>query len=81
MQNSNLPMTVSDFLNCVQGVGERYLWVDMLCIVQDDEADREYYIPRLSSIYASSLASTQNHSLACVSVVHVGGHLFHIIPK
>jgi hypothetical protein len=32
-------------------LSERFLWVDSICIVQDDAADKLEYIPRMDSIY------------------------------
>lgn len=36
-----LPTTIWDAIDLVQGCGERYLWVDSLCIVQNDPMDLE----------------------------------------
>ncbi|KAF4447818.1 HET-domain-containing protein [Fusarium austroafricanum] len=32
----DLPWTIRDFFIVVNGLGERYAWVDSLCIIQDD---------------------------------------------
>lgn len=34
-----LPTTITDSMELVSKIGERYLWVDALCIVQDDEKE------------------------------------------
>ena len=54
LESIELPLTISDALIFLQGVGVRYLWVDILCIVQDDITDKESYIPLMGSIYAAS---------------------------
>ncbi|KAI1337936.1 heterokaryon incompatibility protein-domain-containing protein [Xylariaceae sp. FL0016] len=32
-------------------LGERYLWVDSLCIIQDDVADKRHHLPLMGDIY------------------------------
>ncbi|KAK4194937.1 heterokaryon incompatibility protein-domain-containing protein [Triangularia verruculosa] len=49
-----LPKTVQDAIKATQEMGERYLWVDRLCIVQDDEANKAQQIASMASIYANS---------------------------
>jgi hypothetical protein len=47
--------TIDDAIEVVQGLGEKYLWVDCLCIRQgneaDDEADKGKFIPHMDLIY------------------------------
>ena len=45
LQLERLPQTIVDAVNVVQMLGERYLSVDALCIIQDDEDDFEARIP------------------------------------
>lgn len=49
--------TVDDTMDVTSGLGEKYIWVDCLCIMQDDESDRLEFIPKMHLIYgfASSL--------------------------
>lgn len=49
-----LPQTIKDAMDLAAHIGLDYLWVDSLCILQDDEADRNYLISRMGSIYGSS---------------------------
>ncbi|KAB8231275.1 HET domain-containing protein [Aspergillus alliaceus] len=46
-----LPNIIEDALQVTKGLGERYLWVDSLCIVQDDDQDKAKFISRMDSIY------------------------------
>ncbi|CAN9414245.1 unnamed protein product [Alternaria alternata] len=46
-----LPRTLADAVHVSQAFGLRYLWIDALCIVQDDVQDWMDQIPRMSSIY------------------------------
>ena len=53
--SGELPATIADAIEVTRGAGERYLWVDSLCIIQDDEADKRYFIPRMDSVYACAV--------------------------
>lgn len=55
LKNSNLPKTILDSINLVSALGERYLWVDRLCIVQDDELDVAKQITQMDLVYARAL--------------------------
>jgi hypothetical protein len=44
-----LPPVIFDALIATEALGERYLWIDSLCIVQDDEVDKANYLSVLSS--------------------------------
>ncbi|OAL57157.1 HET-domain-containing protein [Pyrenochaeta sp. DS3sAY3a] len=50
-----IPKTISDAMVLVQKLGERYLWVDALCIVQDSDAIRRQCIEDMDRIYMHSL--------------------------
>ncbi|KAJ8585794.1 HET-domain-containing protein [Rhizopogon salebrosus TDB-379] len=52
---SVLPVTIRDTIQLVRQVGERYLWIDALCIVQDDLADNTTQIGVMDLIYGSSV--------------------------
>lgn len=43
--------TIDDAIEVAQSLGEKFLWVDCLCIKQDDEADKEKFIPQMDLIY------------------------------
>ncbi|CAN9202239.1 unnamed protein product [Alternaria alternata] len=48
-----------------QDLGLRYLWIDSLCIIQDNEDDKSHEIARMSSIYTNSyitIAATHSES-------------------
>jgi hypothetical protein len=49
-----VPKTVRDAMEFVKLLGERYLWVDALCIVQDDHATKQSMIEHMHVIYANS---------------------------
>ncbi|KUJ11314.1 HET-domain-containing protein [Mollisia scopiformis] len=49
-----LPNTIKDAINLVEYLGERYLWIDALCIVQDDDEWKYQQIDNMASIFANS---------------------------
>ena len=46
---------IQDAVQCVSELGERYLWVDALCIIQDDEEQKSLQIQQMDRVYGSSL--------------------------
>ncbi|KAG0570071.1 hypothetical protein KC19_6G136600 [Ceratodon purpureus] len=44
--------TIHDAIEVTKCLGEQYLWVDCLCIKQDDSADQGKFILQMDSIYA-----------------------------
>ncbi|KAK4198293.1 heterokaryon incompatibility protein-domain-containing protein [Triangularia verruculosa] len=48
---STLPQTLQDALAVTDGVGLRYLWVDAMAIVQDDDDDKDEQISQMHRIY------------------------------
>ncbi|KAH8708481.1 hypothetical protein GQ44DRAFT_628004, partial [Phaeosphaeriaceae sp. PMI808] len=49
-----LPNTINDAIDLVKALGERYLWIDGLCLVQDDPTDVNEGIRMMNSIYSGS---------------------------
>lgn len=47
----DLPKTVQDAIFCTREMGLRYLWVDALCIIQDDPSDKRRQIPRIRETF------------------------------
>ncbi|CCM06149.1 uncharacterized protein FIBRA_09622 [Fibroporia radiculosa] len=52
---TELPGTIADAIHLLQLLGERYLWVDALCIVQDDLDDQISQIKVMDQIYSNAL--------------------------
>jgi hypothetical protein len=50
-----LPKTISDAIRFVSQIGERYLWVDSLCIVQDDKDQKHGLIDSMDVIFSGAL--------------------------
>lgn len=51
---ADLPKTVNDAIDLVKDVGERYLWVDSLCLIGDDELDIALGSRIMNSVFQGS---------------------------
>lgn len=62
-----IPATIADAMRVAIGSGERYLWVDSLCIIQDDPVDQEKQLssPTRSSPFLQPAATMR--ALACLA--------------
>ena len=55
LKSKYLTTTIRDSIELTDKLGERYLWVDALCIVQDSNAIRQQTLQDMDRIYADSL--------------------------
>ncbi|KAH6880427.1 heterokaryon incompatibility protein-domain-containing protein [Thelonectria olida] len=53
--DTRLPQTFFDAVQATRELGLGYLWIDSLCIVQDDRSDFETECARMNTIYAGAL--------------------------
>lgn len=53
-RSPNIPQTIRDAMKVTKYLGERYLWVDSLCIVQDDKGSISRNLNAMHRIYANS---------------------------
>lgn len=55
-RHSTMPIaeTIRDAMGIVELLDERYLWVDSLCIIQDDESQKHREIGNMANIYANA---------------------------
>lgn len=44
--------TLRDAVNLTRSIGQRYLWIDSGCIMQDDEVDKEQQLNIMDSVYS-----------------------------
>lgn len=50
-----LPGTIEDAIRLTSSLGYRYLWIDALCIVQDDPiSEKKRHLGRMDAIYNCS---------------------------
>ncbi|KAI0429969.1 heterokaryon incompatibility protein-domain-containing protein [Xylaria sp. FL1042] len=54
LRQVRLPNIISDAITLCRDLGERYLWIDRLCIVQDDEITKPGQINAMDTIYRSA---------------------------
>jgi hypothetical protein len=89
-----LPQAISDAIDFTEALGEAYLWVDALCIVQDDNSSKAIYISRMNQIYGdayvtlvtlngplanSSLPGVAHSRVLAQSPVEING--LHLVPR
>ncbi|KAL9622251.1 MAG: hypothetical protein Q9160_003434 [Pyrenula sp. 1 TL-2023] len=58
LKGESLPQTFQDAMTVVDQIGAQYLWIDRLCIVQDDSkegGDKEHQIAQMDRIYGEAL--------------------------
>ncbi|KAM0188824.1 hypothetical protein ACHAPA_000404 [Fusarium lateritium] len=51
---AQLPRTILDAIELTKALGETWLWVDSLCVVQDDDERLTYQLSTMHRIYATS---------------------------
>lgn len=61
-RSGSLPRTVRDAMTFVANLEQRYLWVDSLCIVQDDQNEKHSQISNMHEIYSAAYATIVQHS-------------------
>lgn len=59
---SSIPRTIQDAMTAVAMLGERFLWVDSLCIVQDDRNEKHGQIAKMDLIYSAAYVTIVQHS-------------------
>jgi hypothetical protein len=63
-----IPRLVVDVMELTAKLGERYLWVDTACIIQDDLHDKQQQLPIMDSIYSHAALTV----IATVEGAHSG---------
>jgi hypothetical protein len=53
---TNIPQSIQDAIQVCRNIGVRHIWVDALCILQDDDIDKKDQIALMDEIYGRALA-------------------------
>jgi Heterokaryon incompatibility protein (HET) len=53
----SLPQAIVDAMKVARKIGLQYLWVDALCIKQDDDVEKETQIAQMDKIYANAIVT------------------------
>lgn len=62
IEMDGIPKTIRDAIYATRRLGIRYLWVDALCIIQDDEQDWANEAARMGDIYMNALCTIAAHA-------------------
>jgi hypothetical protein len=54
IEPATLPSTFADAIDVTQQLGVRYIWIDCLCIIQDDADDWRHESAKMAQIYAGA---------------------------
>jgi hypothetical protein len=54
---SNLPKTIRDAIHVTRELGIQYLWVDSICIIQDDELDWKQESQNMGQIFENAICT------------------------
>ncbi|KAF4878135.1 hypothetical protein CGCSCA1_v002878 [Colletotrichum siamense] len=52
-----LPRTIRDVVLFTEAIGEKYLWIDTLCLIQDDDNDKIPGIKHMDAIYSRAFCT------------------------
>ncbi|KAK0718956.1 heterokaryon incompatibility protein-domain-containing protein, partial [Apiosordaria backusii] len=64
---SLLPKTLQDAVKVTQQLGNEYIWIDALCIIQDDAADWEKESGKMAEVYGNARVTIAALSAASVT--------------
>jgi hypothetical protein len=54
MPLDDFPKTFLDAVTMTRALGIQFLWIDSICIVQDDEEDRKQEVNRMTDVYSNA---------------------------
>lgn len=63
IDEDELPATIQDAIELARCLGVQYLWVDSLCIIQDDTQDWAHESAQMSTVYAQAFLTVSASSV------------------
>jgi hypothetical protein len=75
-EGQNLPRTIVDAMHLVQRIGHQFLWIDALCIIQDDPEEKQRLIHGMDRVYEHA-----NLTIICATGVDADAGLHGISPR
>lgn len=73
LANISFPDVIADTIALCRALGERYLWVDRFCIVQDDEISKHGQIRAMHFVYSSAKFTIMAALNKCMTSVGLPG--------
>ena len=72
--SQGLSKTIDDAINCTADLGQGYLWVDQLCITQDDDEDKRVQIAQMDRVYGCAFVTIVEAPDRTETVVRLPGY-------
>lgn len=66
LQEDMLPQTLRDAIFLTRRLGKRFIWIDVLCIIQDDKLQKKEEILKMAAIFGNSYLIIQAANAATV---------------
>lgn len=63
----DLPQATQDAIRCTRRLGLPYVWVDALCIVQDDDTEKQKEISRMKDFHRSTYLTVNEQSICSLA--------------
>jgi hypothetical protein len=75
-----MPVAFKDLITLSRELGIRYLWIDALCIIQDDETDWRKEAALMKDVYANAYLTVAASSIESPHEGFLHRHLEHQLP-
>lgn len=72
IESKKLPKTIQDAITVCHGIGLNYLWVDALCIIQDDDSNWASDAGQMYRVYANARVTIAAHPASACTESFLG---------